>query len=77
MFTFDTESGFPDVVLINGSYGLSESVVKGRVDPDEFLVFKPTLRHGFCPILKRAVGAKQEKVIYATRGGSSSTPTLV
>lgn len=72
LFTLDTESGFPDVVLINSSYGLGESVVKGRVDPDEFLVFKPTLKQGLRPILKRAVGAKQEKLIYATRGGRST-----
>ncbi|MCL6507774.1 MAG: phosphoenolpyruvate synthase [Bryobacteraceae bacterium] len=72
LFTIDTESGFPDVVLINSAYGLGESVVKGRVDPDEFLVFKPTLKQGFRPILKRAVGAKQEKLIYATRGGRST-----
>lgn len=71
MFTLDTESGFPDVILINSAYGLGESVVKGRVDPDEFLVFKPTLRAGHRPILKRAVGAKQEKLVYATRGGST------
>jgi pyruvate,water dikinase len=72
LFTLDTESGFPDVVLINSAYGLGESVVKGRVDPDEFLVFKPTLKQGFRPILKRAIGAKQEKLIYATRGGRST-----
>lgn len=72
MFTLDTESGFPDVVLISSAYGLGESVVKGRVDPDEFLVFKPTLKQGCRPILKRAVGAKQEKLIYATRGGRST-----
>ncbi len=72
LFTLDTESGFPDVVLINSAYGLGESVVKGRVDPDEFLVFKPTLKQGFRPILKRTVGAKQEKLIYATRGGRST-----
>ncbi len=72
LFTLDTESGFPHVVLINSAYGLGESVVKGRVDPDEFLVFKPTLRRGFRPILKRAVGAKQEKLVYATRGGRST-----
>ena len=72
MFTIDTESGFRDVVLINSSYGLGESIVKGRVDPDEFLVFKPTLLQGARPILKRAVGAKQEKLIYATRGGRST-----
>jgi pyruvate,water dikinase len=72
LFTLDTESGFPDVVPINSAYGLGESVVKGRVDPDEFLVFKPTLKQGCRPILKRAVGAKQEKLIYATRGGRST-----
>lgn len=71
LFTLDTESGFPDVILINSSYGLGESVVKGRVDPDEFLVFKPTLKAGCRPILKRAIGAKQEKLVYATRGGST------
>ena len=43
--------------------------MKGRVDPDEFLVFKPTLRQGCRPILKRSVGSKQEKLVYATRGG--------
>lgn len=72
LFTIDTESGFPDVALISSAYGLGESVVKGRVDPDEFLVFKPTLKQGCRPILKRAVGSKQEKLIYATRGGRST-----
>jgi pyruvate, water dikinase len=72
MFTLDTESGFPDVVLINSGYGLGESVVKGRIDPDEFLVFKPTLKQGCRAILKRALGQKQEKLIYATRGGHST-----
>jgi pyruvate,water dikinase len=72
LFTLDTETGFPDVVLINSAYGLGESVVKGRVDPDEFLVFKPLLESGYRPILKRAVGAKQEKLVYATRGGRST-----
>lgn len=72
LFTLDTESGFPDVVLINSSYGLGESVVKGRVDPDEFLVFKPTLLRGCRPILKRVVGAKQERLIYSRRGGHST-----
>jgi pyruvate,water dikinase len=72
LFTLDTESGFPDVVLINSAYGLGESVVKGRVDPDEFLVFKPTLKQGCRPILKRAVGAKQEKLVYAHRLGRTT-----
>lgn len=74
LFTLDTESGFPDVVLINSAYGLGESVVKGRVDPDEFLVFKPTLAT-HRPILKRAVGAKQERLIYAT--GRDQTTRVV
>jgi pyruvate,water dikinase len=73
LFTLDTESGFPDVVLISSAYGLGESVVKGRVDPDEYLVFKPLLaRPDLRPILKRSVGAKQEKLVYATRGGRST-----
>jgi pyruvate,water dikinase len=72
LFTLDTETGFPDVVLINSAYGLGESVVKGRVDPDEFLVFKPTLRQGYRPIIKRVLGNKQEKMVYATRGGRST-----
>jgi len=72
LFTLDTESGFTGVVLINSAYGLGESVVKGRVDPDEFLVFKATAKQGLRPILKRALGAKQEKLVYATRGGRST-----
>ena len=77
LFTLDTESGFPDVVLINSAYGLGESVVKGRVDPDEFLVFKPTLKQGCEAILKRTVGQKQEKLVYATGGGPSTRGVLV
>jgi pyruvate,water dikinase len=72
MFTLETESGFPDVVLISSAYGLGEMVVKGRVDTDEFLVFKPTLKQGHPAILKRNVGAKQEKLIYAVGGGQST-----
>ncbi len=77
LFTLDTESGFLDVVLINSSYGLGESVVKGRVDPDEFLVFKPTLRLGYKPIIKRSLGRKEEKLVYATRGGRSTRAVRV
>ncbi len=73
LFTLDTESGFPEVVLINSAYGLGETIVKGRVDPDEFLVFKPMLKkEGLKPILKRRVGTKQEKMIYSSRGGKST-----
>jgi pyruvate,water dikinase len=77
LFTLDTETGFPDVVLISSAYGLGESVVKGRVDPDEFLVFKPTLKQGRRPILKRAIGAKQEKLIYARRLGRTTQAVAV
>jgi pyruvate,water dikinase len=78
LFTLDTESGFPDVVLINSAYGLGETVVKGRVDPDEFLVFKPMLNTpNLRPILKRSVGRKLEKMIYATRGGHSTRTVAV
>ncbi|MCA9802043.1 MAG: phosphoenolpyruvate synthase, partial [Cyanobacteria bacterium HKST-UBA02] len=68
IFTLDTESGFRDVVLVTSSYGLGENIVAGRVDPDEFLVFKTTLQKGFDPILRRRVGAKQYRMIYSGHG---------
>ncbi|MDQ2075298.1 phosphoenolpyruvate synthase [Marinimicrobium sp. ABcell2] len=71
MFTLDTESGFPDVVLINGSWGLGESVVKGSVNPDRFMVYKPLLKGPFRPILERTCGSKAEKMVYP-RGGTSA-----
>jgi pyruvate, water dikinase len=71
IFTLDTESGFRDVVLITGSWGLGETVVQGRVKPDEFWVHKPTLRAGYRPILRREIAAKSVKLIYA-EGGSKS-----
>ena len=64
MFTLDTETGFRDVVTINGSWGLGEMVVQGKVTPDEFLVFKPTLNEGFRPIIKKSLGAKKTKMVY-------------
>jgi len=73
MFTLDTESGFRDVVLINGAYGLGENVVQGVVDPDEFLVFKPALREGYRPILQRRLGSKEIRMVYNARGGSKET----
>ncbi|MCS7022224.1 MAG: phosphoenolpyruvate synthase, partial [Gemmataceae bacterium] len=75
LFTLDTESGFRDVILINSAWGLGESVVKGRVDPDEYMVFKPTLRQGYQPILKRSIGAKQERLICRRDGGTKVVPT--
>ena len=65
IFTLDTESGFKDVILINGSWGLGEMVVKGRIVPDEYLVFKPTLRQGFKPIISKKTGTKVKKLIYS------------
>ena len=65
MFTLDTESGFPDVVMITAAYGLGENVVQGAVNPDEFLVYKTTLASGYQPILRRHLGSKALKMIYS------------
>ncbi|MEW6444424.1 MAG: phosphoenolpyruvate synthase [Pseudomonadota bacterium] len=64
MFTLDTESGFRDAVLVTAAYGLGENVVQGAVNPDEFLVFKPTLASGHRPIIKRQLGSKAIRMIY-------------
>lgn len=73
MFTLDTESGFPDVIMINGSWGLGESVVKGSVNPDRFMAFKPLLANErLRPILERTCGSKLEKMIYAKQGLTSA-----
>jgi pyruvate,water dikinase len=64
MFTLDTETGFRDVVFVTAAYGLGENVVQGTVNPDEFYVFKPTLKEGKQPILKRQLGSKLLKMIY-------------
>jgi pyruvate,water dikinase len=69
MFSIDTESGFPRVVLINAAWGLGETVVQGAVDPDEYMVFKPLLSDPQCrPIVHKALGAKQRKLVYARAG---------
>jgi pyruvate,water dikinase len=75
MFTLDTESGFRDVVLINASYGLGEPIVQGSVTPDEYCVFKPTLRRGFRPILQKTIGSKEFKLVY-DEGGSRAVRTV-
>lgn len=64
MFTIDTESGFRNAVLINAAWGLGEFVVKGVVNPDEFYVFKPTLKRGFKSIISKQLGSKEAKLIY-------------
>jgi pyruvate,water dikinase len=66
MFTLDTESGFRDVVYITGSWGLGEYVVQGKVNPDEFYVFKPTLKLGYKPIVTKRLGSKDVKLVYGS-----------
>ncbi|HUI95817.1 MAG TPA: phosphoenolpyruvate synthase, partial [Xanthobacteraceae bacterium] len=68
MFSIDTETGFPDAVLINASWGLGENVVQGSVTPDEYYVFKPTLELGHRPILQKILGTKEFKLIYDLGG---------
>ncbi len=69
LFTLDTESGFRDVVFITSSYGLGETVVQGAVNPDEFYVYKPTLKAGKPAILRRQIGSKQIRMVYSDKAG--------
>jgi len=69
LFTLDTESGFREVVFVTASYGLGENVVQGAVNPDEFYVYKPTLRAGKPAILRRSMGAKQIRMVYSDAPG--------
>ena len=71
MFSLDTESGFRDVVLISATYGLGENIVQGDVDPDDFYVFKPTLARGCREILRRELGSKKLKLVYAAGPAAS------
>jgi len=68
MFSIDTETGFRDAVLIDAAYGLGENVVQGTVNPDEYYVFKPTLKQGYRPILQKMLGTKEFKLIYDIGG---------
>ena len=65
LFTLDTESGFRDVVFVTSSLGLGEMVVQGAVNPDEFYVYKPTLKAGRPAILRRSLGSKQLRMVYS------------
>lgn len=76
IFTIDTETGFPDVVFITGAYGLGENVVQGTVDPDEFYVFKPTFKLGKQQVLRRVLGSKKIKMIYAEGGDREKTRNI-
>jgi pyruvate,water dikinase len=73
IFTLDTESGFRDVVFVTGAWGLGESIVQGKVDPDEFYVHKPTFRQGYRAVLSRSLGGKQMRLVYASGHGDAST----
>jgi pyruvate,water dikinase len=63
-FSLDTESGFKDVVVINGSYGLGEMIVQGSISPDEYIVFKPTLKAGFASLIEKKMGVKDRMMVY-------------
>ncbi|HEX7418160.1 MAG TPA: phosphoenolpyruvate synthase [Steroidobacteraceae bacterium] len=76
MFTLDTDSGFRDVVFITAAYGLGETVVQGAVNPDEFYVYKPALRAGKHPILRRNLGGKAIKMVYAEPGSGERVRTV-
>ena len=69
LFTLDTESGFRDVVFVTSSYGLGEMVVQGAVNPDEFYAYKPNLRSGKPAVLRRQIGAKQQRMVYSDAPG--------
>ena len=68
IFTLDTESGFRDVVFVTSAYGLGENIVQGRIAPDEFYVFKPTLRQGYKPLIWRRLGTKELRMVYDEAG---------
>jgi pyruvate,water dikinase len=70
MFSIDTESGFPRAVLINAAWGLGETVVRGAIDPDEYVVFKPLLGdQRLVPVIHRRIGGKERKLVYGAGGG--------
>jgi pyruvate,water dikinase len=68
IFTIDTETGFREVVMVSAAYGLGENIVKGTVTPDEYTVFKPTLKSGHRPLLQKIVGSKEFKLVYDADG---------
>lgn len=75
MFSIDTETGFKNAALVTAAYGLGENVVQGAVNPDEYFVFKPTLKDGYRPILEKRLGSKEIKMIYDI-GGSKLTKNV-
>lgn len=77
MFTLDTESGFREAVVINGAWGLGEAVVQGMATPDEWIVYKPTLKKGFRPIVTRKLGVKEVKMVFADDGTGTQVRDVV
>ncbi len=78
MFTLDTESGYPNVTIISGAWGLGESVVKGIVTPDQIDVYSPFLNQpGLRPIINKQLGAKESKLVYAPTGSDEPTRTVI
>jgi pyruvate,water dikinase len=77
VFTIDTESGFADVVFVTASYGLGETVVQGAVNPDEFYVHKPTLQAGKMPIIRRNLGSKLVRMVFADADEQAASGRLV
>ncbi len=76
MFSIDTETGFPDVVVVTAAWGLGENVVQGAVTPDEYRVFKPLLgRKGCRPLIEKALGLKERRMVYST-GGTKRTKNV-
>ena len=75
MFSIDTETGFKNAAFVTAAYGLGENVVQGTVNPDEYVVFKPTLKAGYRPILKKRIGTKELKMVYDL-GGSKLTKNV-
>ncbi|MEI6031609.1 MAG: phosphoenolpyruvate synthase [Synechococcaceae cyanobacterium ELA739] len=74
MFSIDTETGFRDTVLLTAAYGLGENVVQGAVNPDEWLVFKPTIEQGFRPIVSRSLGSKAIRMVYGEPSAEDPRP---
>ncbi len=70
MFSIDTETGFRNAVLLTAAYGLGENVVQGAVNPDEYLIFKPTLEQGFAPIVSQRLGSKAIRMVYGAAGST-------
>src|SRR4030042_6503614 len=76
IFTLDTETGFRDIVLINSIFGVGEMIVKGKITPDQFYVFKPTLRRGYKSIIIKNLGRKTKKYVFKKEGGLKEVGVL-